>query len=164
MTMEELVQRLAELQARQKMEEDAADETSAWIDGQIEDAEAQLKMLNTQRDELRKSHIDPIEKVIEQIVDVQQEIIEAWNPETMKKTMRYPAGTLKFRTSESLVIEKEALVLTGLLDHTSVKDVADNYISGFNKTAVKKYMGVISLPMGAACINRKTTVTMEGVD
>jgi len=52
-------------------------------------------------------------------------------------------------------------VLTGLLDHTSVKDVAKNYITGFNKTAVKKFMGVLSLPMGAAWIERKTTVKLE---
>jgi len=95
----------------------------------------------------------------ERMDEVKAHIIDEWTGEN--KTMLFVAGTLKFRTTQSLKIENDALVLTGLLDHTSVKDVAKNYITGFNKTAVKKFMGVLSLPMGAAWIERKTTVKLE---
>jgi hypothetical protein len=97
--------------------------------------------------------------ISERIEEINAQIIGKWTGE--KKTMSFDAGTLKFRTTQSLVIENETLVLTGLLDHTSIKDVAQNYITGFNKTAVKKFMGVLSLPMGAAWIDRKTTVKLE---
>jgi hypothetical protein len=107
MSMEELVNKLAELQAELKAEEAKADEASALTDASITDVKD------------------------------------------------------KFRTAASLKIEDDTLVLTGLLDHTSVKDVAMNYVKGFNLTAVKKYMGVFELPMGAAELQHKTTVKLE---
>ena len=90
---------------------------------------------------------------------IKAQIIETWDGE--KKTLKFAAGTLKFRTTQSLKIENETLVLTGLIDHTSIKDVATKYINGFNKTAVKKYMSVLDLPLGAAEIEKKTTVKLE---
>ena len=97
--------------------------------------------------------------LIEQIDEIKDQIIDEWTGE--EKTMVFDAGTLKFTTRGSLKIIDKTLTLTGLLDHTSVKDVATNYIRGFNLTAVKKYMGVLELPMGAAGIEYKTTVKLE---
>lgn len=87
-------------------------------------------------------------------------IIKLWDG-TAKTITLDDGKILKFRTTHSLQIVDETLVLTGLLDHTSVKDVAANYITGFNKTAVKKYMSVLDLPMGATEIHAKTTVKLE---
>ena len=159
--MEELVNKLAELQAERKAQEDQADNAvrEMGYNRSIHDAEKELQRLKELRDETRypfEWEIGIINKAIE---DISARIIETWGGE--KKTMSFDAGTLKFRTTGSLVIENDRLVLEGLLAHTSAKDVATNYISGFKKTAVKKFMGVLSLPMGAAWIDQKTTVKLE---
>lgn len=161
--MEELVRNLVALQAEQKAEESArdSDEVVITLREAVADAKGILEMAEKAlADDL--AYYDPaIAGTIRDIETIKTQIIEGWDGE--KKTMVFGAGTLKFRTTQSLVIENEALVLTGLLDHTSVKDVAENYISGFNKTAVKKYMGVLDLPMGAAEIEYKTTVNLDAI-
>lgn len=157
--IEEHVIKLAELQAELKREKQKADEASAATDGIIEDTKKLIAVLEEERTAKRRPYIEAAEELSTTIGDLYATIIDEWTGE--KKTLVFAAGTLKFRTAQSLKIENETLVLTGLLDHTSVKDVATNYITGFNKTAVKKYMGVLSLPMGAARIERKTTVKLE---
>lgn len=157
--MEELVNKLAELQAELDKELINADFASANIDDRIVKAKERLSILEMERDINRQPYIEAAEELSTTIGDLYATIIDEWTGE--HKTMVFDAGTLKFRTTQSLKIENETLVLTGLLDHTSLKDVATNYITGFNKTAVKKYMGVLSLPMGAAWIKRKTTVKLE---
>jgi NAD-dependent DNA ligase len=157
--IEELVDKLAELQAEMRT---AADKIAA--DPLIAEYTAAIAELEKQASEGRDALHDLVsaygqDDLTKLIDEVEAEIIDEWTGE--KKTMVFDAGTLKFRTTQSLEIENKTLVLTGLLDHTSVKDVANNYITGFNKTAVKKYMGVLELPMGAAEIEYKTTVKLE---
>ena len=159
--IEELIQQLVRLQAEQKAEEDARDGDGTVISLReaVADAKGRLEMAEKAlADDL--AYYDPtIAGTIRDIETVKAQIIDKWTGED--KTMVFDAGTLKFTTRGSLKIIDKTLTLTGLLDHTSVKDVATNYIRGFNLTAVKKYMGVLELPMGAAGIEYKTTVKLE---
>ncbi len=157
--MEEHINKLAELQAELDKELVNADFASANIDDRMARIKEKLSILEQERDINRRPYIEAAEELKTTIGDLYATIIDEWSGE--QKTMVFDAGTLKFRTTQSLKIENETLVLTGLLDHTSVKDVATNYIKGFNLTAVRKYMGVLELPMGAAEIEYKTTVKLE---
>lgn len=159
--IEEYVIKLAELQAELKeYEEKAAAEVAASkIDEDIAYHEEQIAHQRGVREILIRPYIEGGEDTKLKIGLVYDAIIDEWTGE--HKTMVFDAGTLKFKTTQSLKIENETLVLTGLLDHTSVKDVATNYITGFNKTAVKKYMGVLELPLGAAELENRTTVKLE---
>ena len=157
--MEELVNQLAELQMKLEIREEQAKEASAWIEERIQKAEDEVKELWKESQAARLPWLAEAEEIKAEMKEIYKTILDVWDGQ--KKTLPFDAGTLKFRTTESLVIENETLVLTGLLDHTSVKDVATNYITGFNKTAVKKYMSVLDLPMGAARLQRKTSVKLE---
>jgi len=159
MSIDTFVQQLATLQAELAATKTAANEASEKIDAEIAEAEMVLTHLRTMQERIRQPYEYEINEIGIRIAMMQECIIEAWDGE--KKTLKFDAGILKFRTTQSLKIENETLVLTGLLDHTSVKDVATNYITGFNKAAVKKYMGVLDLPLGAARIEKKTTVKLE---
>lgn len=159
--IEELVQQLVALQTEQKAEESArdSDETVITLREAVADAKGRLEMAEMAlADDL--AYYDPaIADTIKDIENIKAQIIDEWSGE--QKTMIFDAGTLKFRSTQSLEIIDKTLVLTGLLDHISVKDVVTNYITGFNKTTVKEYMGVLDLPMGAALIKSKTTVKLE---
>lgn len=157
--MDELVNTLADLQTERAARENAADKESAAIDLMIQLAEDDLNKLREDRRIERKVDEIAMGELDVAIENVSAQIINTWNGE--KKTMVFDAGTLKFRTSQSLKITDPTLTLVGLLQHTSDEDVATKYIKGFNLTAVKKYMGVLSLPTGAAQIDRKTTVKLE---
>lgn len=157
--IEEHVIKLAELQAERTLEENKANGASALIDMSIKNTENELKALREERETLRLPYIEAAEELSTTIGDLCAAIIDEWTGEN--KTMVFDAGTLKFRTTQRLNIVNKTLVLTGLLDHASVKDVATNYITGFNKTAVKKYMGVLELPLGAAEFENRTTVKLE---
>lgn len=157
--IEELVNRLALLQAELDRELIGADFASENVDNRIIETEETLLRLKREQNLNRQPYIEAAEELKTTISDLHAQIIDEWGGE--KKTMVFDAGTLKFRITQSLKILDDALVLTGLLDHTSVKDVATNYIKGFKLIAVKKYMGVLELPMGAAEIEYKTTVKLE---
>ena len=159
MTMEELVNKLASLQSERTAREIAADKESAATDLMIKLADENITSLEEERKNERQVDENAIGELDVEIKHVSAQIIDVWGGD--KKTLKFENGTLKFRTSQSLVIENDRLVLEGLLAHTSTDDVATNYITGFKKTAVKKYMGVLPLPMGAARIDLKTTVKLE---
>jgi len=161
MTMEELVMRFAELQEERKALETQAEKAvrESGYDEEIFTLEKELKRLKQLKAETRYPYEWDMGQADEKMEVISAQILNEWDGE--KKTRQYPAGTLKFRTTQSLRIKDATLVLAGLLDHTSVVDVATNYIKGFNLTAVKKYMGVLALPMGAAELAHKTTVKLE---
>jgi len=159
--IEERVNKLAELQEERRENEDATNSNPAVAsyDEEIARIESRLADMVQKRNDVLLPYGERQAALDEKIDEIKAQIIDEWTGE--KKTMVFGVRTLKFRTTQSLVVENVTLVLTGLLDHTSVKDVAKNYITGFKKTAVKKYMGVLDLPMGAAYINQKTTVKLE---
>jgi flagellin-like hook-associated protein FlgL len=157
--MEELVNKLAELQDRIVEAEHQTDADLEAVDKEIDTIKESLTPLMEHRKTILAPHMERIKLLNEAIDATKTQLIDEWDGD--KKTIECDAGTLKFRTTQSLKIENGTLVLTGLLDHTSVKDVAKNYITGFNLTAVRKFMEVLNLPMGAAWIERKTTVKLE---
>ncbi len=159
--MGDLVNKLAELQAERKVEEAAvnADDAVTTYRAAVAAAEKQLEAAKIALASELEFYEVEIERINTEIEEIEAQIVDTWDGE--KRTVRYDAGLLKFRTTTSLKIKDDTLVLTGLLDHTSMEDVATRYIKGFNLTAVKKYMGVLELPMGAAELVSKTTVKLE---
>jgi len=162
--MKELVQELAELQEARRAAEEAREHNTHIIAKreEVDAAKRRLAMAENALADESAYYDGAIAGLNQDVDDISMQIIDEWDCE--RKTVSFPAGTLKFRTTQSFKMLDAALVLTGLLDHTSVKDVANNYIIGFNKTAVKKFMSVLELPMGAAEIERKTTVKLETVE
>lgn len=131
MTMEELVQRLVELQAEREIHKTRADTESRVLDELIKIAEEELASLQQDRTDRRR----PEEFIMKSIDD-------------------------QAATISAQIIDKEWL-LNHILDRTSMKEVVEKYIKGFNLTAVKKYMGVHDLPIDVAEIEYKTTVKLE---
>ena len=140
-TIEEHVTELRAFQTEMATISDqiANDETISEYVTSIAELEKQLSQRRDELHDLISGYGQ--DSIDERRNEIKEQIIDEWTGEN--KTMVFDAGTLKFRTTQRLVIENETLVLTGLLDHTSVKDVATNYIKGFNLAAVKKYMGVL---------------------
>ena len=157
--MEELVNKLAGLQAELDRELVGADFASANVDSRIVEAEEMLLRLEKERALNRQPYIEAAEEIKTTIGGLYETIIAEWSGE--KKTIEFGAGTLKFRTTQSINIVDRVWLLGELLDHTSLEDVATKYISGFSKTAVKKYMSVHELPIDVAEIVYKTTAKLE---
>ena len=138
--MEELVNKLAELQAKQRYAEGEAESASMDVDEMIRSVEVDLMDLKKKREELRKPHIEAAKELQTTIEDISAQIIEAWSGE--KKTLKFDAGTLKFRTTSKLEIYHPEILLADMFVHLQTGSQMLKYLSGFNKTAVKKYIGV----------------------
>lgn len=159
MTLERIATLLSMSVAEKIKEEVAANKASKEIDAKIAETEAALDALKAMRTDIRDGfewRIDKINKVIE---GYKQQIIEAWDGN--KKTIKTNAGILKFRTTQSLKINDKQQLLTDLLNRATIEDIVEKYISGFNKTAVKKYMSVHRLPPDTAELIAKTTVDLK---
>lgn len=159
--MEEYVNKLAMWQAKRKTiecdlnddpEVAGCNETIAALEAQITEAHKTLVFMCAGYD-TRISEID------DEIKHVSAQIIDEWTGE--HKTMVFGDRVLKFTSRRSLKIIDERWLLADLLDRTSIEDVAEKYIKGFNLTAVKKYMGVHDLPVDVAEIEYTTTVKLE---
>lgn len=159
--MEKLVNKLAELQAeRKEIEERADDEVHEMgYDRSIHDLKKDLEQQEYLKYSVRRPFENEMAGIDEKIEDIQSHIIDEWSGE--KNTIKYPSGTLKFRTTTSLDIGDGAALLANLIDHFSTNKIAEEYISGFNKTSVKKFMNVIPLPPDVAEMIPKTTVKLE---
>ena len=158
--MEELVNKLAELQAELKREEQKADEASAATDDIIAGTKDLIAVLEEERTVKRRPYIEGVEELKTTIGDLCETIIDEWTGE--HKTIKYPSGTLKFTSRGSLTIHDETWLLNDILDRMTVEDlIKKKYLKGFNMTTVKKYMGVHELPIDVAEIVYKTTVKLE---
>gem|GEM_PF-3813313 len=156
--IEDLISQLAALQAEMEEEDEKADFASSAIDRHIIDARARLANLEKERDINRQPYVEAAEEISDEIKHVSAQIIDEWSGE--KKTLVFNAGTLKFRTTSSLKIVDEAWLLERIVTTTSFREAANKYLKGFNLSAVKKYMSVLPLPMGAAKIEYNTTVKL----
>ena len=161
MTMEELVNKLANLQSERSLREEAAEEDELVIEysEKITRLEKELKKFQQARAQELAYYAPAIDDIKVDIEEIKKQIIDTWDGK--KKTMPFDVGTLKFRTTGSLRISDREWLLSDLLDHTTIEDVAEKYIKGFNMTAVKKYMSVHNLPVDVAEIEYKTTVKLE---
>ena len=137
MTMEELVERLAELQSDLEMKEDAAEANELVIkySEKIARLEKELKKFQQARAQELAYYAPAIDDIEVDIEEIKKQLIKAWDGE--KKTLKFDVGTLKFRTTGSLKISDRKWLLSDLLDHTTIEGVAEKYIKGFNMTAVK---------------------------
>jgi len=156
--IEEYVIKLAELQTELKKEEQKADEASLLIGAEIEALKADMAKLQEHRTAVRLPSVKSIEKIKTTIESLYAQVVDEWTGE--KKTIVFDAGTLKFRTSQSLNILDEGLLLHDIIEHTSAWDAGKTYIKGFNLTAVKKYMTVHPQPAEVAELVSKTTVKL----
>ena len=74
---------------------------------------------------------------------------------------RRRSGTIKFRTTTRLNIIDEPLVLENMMDNLATAEEIMEYITGLNKTEVKRYMTVHKLPADVVEFVSKTTVKLE---
>ena len=160
LTMYELVQELAELQAERRAEENAAnsDRRICSFELEIRDMESTLAAVVRARDECKAPYLARVAEIDAKTDELKAQIIEAWDGE--KKTMVFDAGTLKFRTTQSLMISNPSMLLDTLVYHFDKAVITEKYISGFNKTAVKKFIDLHPQPTVAELFS-KTTVKLE---
>lgn len=163
--MEELVKKLAELQADLRAEEVKAstNKTVITLREAVDDAARQLEAAKIALSDELISYESAIELIDAEIDDVSAQIIDAWNPDTMKKTIRTDAGTIKFRTTYSpkILDKQEPRVLENMLDHRATPEEIMQYLKGFNLTKLKAWMIVHPLPTDVAGLVSKTTVKLE---
>ena len=95
---------------------------------------------------------------IEQIVDKKSEILDMWDCD--KKTIKYGNLKLSFRTTKKIAIRNQAALLEDIIKRTSIREAANQYISGFKLTPVKAYMSVHPFPPTIAELVESTSVTL----
>ena len=157
--MEELVNKLAELQAELKLEELKANEASLWTDERIAKAEEEVKALRAESEKERLPYINNIDDINSEIRMLQGDIVEVWD--RRKNTVQFDAGTLKFTTRKSMEIVDGGRLLEHIIENTSTTEAVDKYLKGFLLTPTKAYVNVHELGEGIAKINSKTTVKLE---
>ena len=161
--MEKLVKKLAALQVTRKVFEDKADSAVQQIgyDRNIHDLKKELAQQIELRDSIRRPFENEIAKIDEGIEDISSQIIYAWDPKTMAKTMKFPVGILTLRTTQSLDIGNPGILLDNLIVHFSTHRVATEFISGFKKTIVRKFMDMHPQDQFVAELIPKTTIKLE---
>lgn len=160
--MEELVEQLSDIELAVNVKIASMGRATKGADQRITEAEHTLEVLKEHRAGVAAPFVIAIAEDERRIEALKAQIIEAWDGE--KKTLATDAGTLKFRTTQSLKIEDGAALLAKLIDTFSTNKIADEYLTGFNKTAVKKFMTVIPLPPDVVELISKTTVKLEAAD
>ena len=165
-TMEELVNKLANLQAIRKEFEDRAGNAvhQMGYDRNIRDLEVELQQQIELRDSIRRPFEDEIVKIDKGIEDISNQIVYAWDPETMKKTMKFPVGMLTLRTTQSLDIKDPAILLDNLIFHFTTYRVANEFISGFKKTIVRKFIDIHPQSQSVVELVAKTSVKLKVQD
>jgi len=156
--MEEFVNKLAELQVQLTIEEAAADGVSISVDAEIKSTEQRLRDLKGDRDMIRRPYVEAAQELKTTIGDLQQTIIDEWDGD--KKTLKFDAGTLKFRTTSKLEIYHPEILLADMFVHLQTGSEMLKYLSGFNKTTVRKYIGVHPQDIDIVELVPKTTVSL----
>ena len=161
--MEELVNKLANLQVIRKEFEDRAESTVRQMgyDRRIDDLKEALDQQIELRDSLRRPFEEEMVKIDEGIEDISSQIVHAWDSETMKKTIKFDVGVLTLRTTQSVDIKDPAILLDNLIDHFSTYRVANEFISGFKKTIIRQFIGMHPQDSSVAELIPKTTVKLE---
>lgn len=160
MTMDELVQQLAVVQAEIAATTEHMNRATAGADQRIEEAERALEVLKEHRIGVAAPFIIGIADGERLTDEIETQIINEWTGE--KTTMVFDAGTLKFAQRGNLKIHDEVWLMNDILDRMSVEDIfKKKYLKGFNLTAIKRYMGVHDLPVDVAEIEYTATVKLE---
>jgi hypothetical protein len=105
MSMEDLVNELVSLQAELRAEEDETNGDGIVIKLRlaITDLEKQLEVANAELSNELRYYTTTCNMIKTAIEETKVQIIDAWDGE--KRTVRYDAGLLKFRTTKSLKIK-----------------------------------------------------------
>jgi len=157
--IEEHVNKIADIELAISVKTASMNRATTGIDARIADAEHALETLKEHRTEVAAPYVIGIADNARQIDEIAAQIIDEWTGE--KKTMVFDAGTLKFRTTQSLIIKDETWLLDDILDRMSIEEMfKKKYLKGFNPTAVKKYMDMYELPIDVAEIEYKTTAKL----
>ena len=157
--MEEYVIKLAELQAEVAGYEHKADDVSLQIDAEITMLEKELSDLIEERKTIRRPFTEMAEEAQTTIADLHETIIDEWSGKY--KTIKFDAGTLKFRTTSKLEIYHPEILIADMFTHLQTGTEMMKYLSGFNKTAVKKYIGVHPQDTDIVELTSTTTVKLE---
>ena len=157
--MEELVNKLAMLQAEQRAEEKKADEVSALTVELIADAKKVVAAFEADYTRERSPYVKAAQELETTINDIKQKIIDEWDGK--KKTLNYLAGTVSFRQTGSLRIIDDVRLMELLIEKATVFDVVSKYIRGFKLTGVKKFVEVHNVQTGVASMEYKTTVSLK---
>ena len=159
--IEKLASRLAGLQDELKAEEEASNEDPAVVswDGVIRRLEEQLAEAQKEQSATLDIYTCRIVEIHIEIDETKAQIVDVWDGH--QKTIATDAGTLKFRTTQSLKIKDDATLLEDVcVRMQSYKEVV-KYIKGFNLTAMRKYMTVHPQEPEVAELISKTTVKLE---
>lgn len=157
--MEELVNKLAELQEELKAEEAKANEASLLIDAEIEIAESDLTKLRQDRTNTRFAYSETAKKLQATIKETETQLIDEWDGR--KKTIHYDTKTLSFTTTGSLKIHDDVRLMELLIEKAPIADIVSKYIKGFKLTGVKKFVDVHNVQTGVASMEYKTTVRLK---
>ena len=161
--IEETVNKLAELQEERKVIENRADNAVFVMgyDRNIHDLEIELQQQKELRDSILGPFEDEIAKIDEGIESISNQIVYAWDSETMEETMEFSVGTLTLHTIQNLDIKDPAILLGNLISHFSTYRIANEFISGFKKTIVRKFIDMHPQNSSVAELISKTTVKLE---
>ena len=157
--MEELVNKLAELQVELKEAEANADDASLIIDAEIEVVESELTKLRIDRTNDRFAYSETARKLQATIEETKTQLIDGWDGK--KKTLNYLAGTVSFRQTGSLHISDGVRLMELLIEKAPVADIVSEYSKGFKLTGVKKFVEVHNVQTGVASMEYKTTVSLK---
>jgi len=119
--IEEHVNKIAKLQEANDNAIIKMTKATAGIDARIADAKHVLGVLKEHRTGVAAPYVIEIMDNIRQTDEIQTQIIDEWTGE--EKTMVFDAGTLKFRTTRSLIIKDETWLLHDILDRMSIEEM-----------------------------------------
>ena len=162
MTMiEELVKKLAYLQAELKDEEDSndADGIVITLREAVADRKKDLELANIALSREMVYYEAAVERINKEIEDIRSQIIDEWTGE--HKTMVFDAGTLKFRTTQSLMVNNKPLLLEDLMNNLPTAHYIMRYLKGFNLVKLKDYVKTYPQPPAVVELVKKTTVKLE---
>ena len=157
--MEELVNKLANLQAKMKSvaDEIAADTLIEEYTAAIIELEEHAAEGRKERDNLVAAYGQDLLKI--EIDGLKDQILDEWDGE--KKTIKYDFGTISFRTTKNLNIVDGRRLLGHMVANMPIDKIADEYLKGFLLTPTRAYVTVHGLGEGIAKIQEKTSVSFK---
>jgi len=150
-----LAQRLRELEEQHNTVQKELDTITAPYTKKIDECREKINKLNTELSTQSQDLRDQRKIIEDSMANTKYSILIQWTP-SMKKTLKYPEGTLKFRTTQEIHIIDPSHLLTTLIYSFDSKSLIENYVS-FRLKGVKKYIDVH--PLDAAKLVPKTSVS-----
>lgn len=157
--MDELVQQLADIELAISVKEASMNRATAGTDQRIADLEHDLDVLKEHRTGVAAPFVIGIVEDKRRIDEIKAQIVETWDGK--KKTLQGDGWVLKFKTTKSVKINDKGYLLSEIMRRFNARIIADEFISGFNKTKVKKFMDLYPQSPDSAELIEKTTVKLE---